>query len=161
MEILIIVNIVATLLTAYWLTNENKAQATVITSLKTQLDTLNPFIDVLKKFTDASDIEKLLDVKTKLLEHDTEIKRREMISTISKQLESEWAIRFDKDIKQRYDTTYSELINFVVLYFSKDNFPNIIERNVQIKDFFPSLSEFIIKYLDKVSEQTINPNSDL
>jgi hypothetical protein len=154
METLLIINIVATIFTAYWLTEKNKAQVTIINALKTQLDTINPFVDIIKKVADPAEIDRLLAVKVKLLEHDIEIQRRQIIDRTSKDLQKEWSKRFEIDVKQKYGDTYGELANFVVMYFSKENFPDKIERNIQIKDFFPNMSEYLIKYIDEVMEKT-------
>jgi hypothetical protein len=150
MEILIIINIGATLFTAYWLTVKNKAQAEVITTLKTQVDTLNPFFDILKKFADPSEVEKILDNKLKLAEQDTELKRRQHITQTNEYLQKEWAKRFDLELKPKYEKTYKEFSDFAVLYFSQQNFSDIFERNAQIKMYFPTTADHFISYLDEV-----------
>jgi len=159
-EILIILNIAATFFTAFWLTKENKAQATVIATLKSQLDTLNPFLEIIRKVADPAEIDRLISVKKSLMEHDTEIHRRQIIEKTSKEMQAEWAKRFEIDVKQKYDKTYSELANFAVMYFSKDNFPDKVLRNIQIKDFMPLMSEYLIKYLDEVYDKHPGPDGN-
>ncbi len=160
METLIIINIVATLFTAYWLTKENKAQATIITTLKSQLDSLNPFVDIIRKVADPAEIDRLISVKKSLMEHDTEIQRRQIIEKTSKEMQAEWSKRFELDIKQKYDNTYTELANFAVMYFSKENFPDKVVRNIQIKDFMPLMSEYLITFLDEVYDKLPAPDGN-
>lgn len=153
MTLLIIINIIATLFTAYWLTKENNAQAKIIAALKTQLDTLNPFVDILKKFTNPDEVEKLLDNKLKLMEQDTEIKRREHIKQTNAYLKSEWAKRFEIDAKLQYGNSFREFSDFAVLYFSAANFQDKIERNAHIRMYFPTTADTVIKYLDEVAQK--------
>lgn len=156
MEILIGLNTVAILIGAYWLTKENKAQATVISTLKAQLDTLNPFLDILKKFADPKEVEKILDNKLKLMEQETEIKRRQHITQTNEYLQKEWAKRFEIELKPKYDKTYKEFSDFAVLYFSQQNFSDKFERNAEIRMYFPTTADFLITYIDEVIEKPLD-----
>jgi hypothetical protein len=160
MEVLIIINIIVTVFSAYWLTEKNKAQATIITTLKTQLDTLNPFIDILKKFSDPKDVEKILDNKLKLFEQDTEIIRRQHIKQTSAYLKLEWAKRFEIEMKPLYGQAFTEFSNFAIVYFSNANFTDMIERNAHIKMYFPSSADHLINYLDEVINKPDAPPSN-
>lgn len=148
----ILANIAATFFTAYWLTKENKAQATVINSLKSQLDTLNPFVDILKKFADPNDIEKLLDIKAKILEHDTEIKRRQVIATTTQQMMKQVQVLYENELKPKYTNVINELTAFVLTYFCEENFPDKEERNAHLYLYFPTMADTLISYLDNTKE---------
>ncbi len=161
MEILIIINIVATLFTAYWLTKENKAQATVISTLKTQLDSLNPFVDIIRKVADPAEIDRLISVKKSLMEHDTEIQRRQIIENTSKQMIAEFSKRFEMEVKPQYGNALNEFANFIIMYFSVNNFPDKIDRNAHLRMYFPTQADILIKYLDEVSDSSPTRDDNL
>lgn len=152
MELLIGLNIITTIIVGYWLTKENKAQARVIESLKTQLDLINPFVDILKKFSNPDEVEKILNNKWKILQQDTEILRRNHVTQTNEYLKKEWAKRFEMEMKPKYEKTYKEFSDFAALYFSKQNFSDVIERNAQIRMFFPTAADNLISYLDEIDQ---------
>jgi hypothetical protein len=62
--ILIIINIISTCFTAYWLNTRVNAQKQIITDQNNKLDLLKKFSDILEKYVNADDIEKLI-IKTR------------------------------------------------------------------------------------------------
>ena len=128
---------------------------------KTQLDTLNPFVDILKKFADPKEVEKILDNKLKLIEQDTEILRRQHIKQTNEYLKQEWTKRFEIELKPLYGEIYTVFSDFAVLYFSEPHFKDKIEKNAYIRMVFPISADRFISYLDEVVDKPDSTELDI
>src|SRR5690606_40209880 len=72
---LIIINILSTCFTAYYLTQRVNAQKQIIADQNNKLDHLSKFSGILEKYVNADDVEKLLRSE----EHTSELQSREKI----------------------------------------------------------------------------------
>ncbi|WP_425638266.1 hypothetical protein ACPUEN_02570 [Algoriphagus yeomjeoni] len=159
--VLIIINIISTCFTAFWLTKRVNDQKLIITEQNNKLDHLKKFSEVLEKYVNAEDVEKLLSTKQRLMEHDLEILRRSTISTTNKSLSEEWGKVIEKNIVPQFEGILTEFSNFIFSYFSKRNFKDKTERNGQIRIFFPEHADMVIDYLDKIHEKTSDQDENL
>lgn len=151
--ILITINILSTFFTAFWLTKRVNDQKLIITDQNNKLEHLKKFSDILEKYVNAEDIEKLLSTKEKLMQHDLEILRRNTISSTNKSLSEEWGKVIEKTVIPQFDGMIEEFSTFIFVYFSKAHFKNKKERNGHIRLYFPKHCETIITYLDEVFEK--------
>ncbi|MDI1322195.1 MAG: hypothetical protein PSV36_05565 [Algoriphagus sp.] len=156
--ILIIINILSTCFTAFWLTQRVNAQKQIIVDQNNKLDQLKKFSDILEKYVNADDIEKLLSTKEKLMQHDLEILRRKTISATNKSLSEEWGKVIEKSVLPKFEGILKEYSDFILFYFSKANYKDKAERNGYIKFYFPNYSDTIIQYLDEVREKSTDQN---
>ena len=156
--VLIIINILSTCFTAYYLTQRVNAQKQIIADQNNKLDHLSKFSGILEKYVNADDVEKLLSTKEKILRHDLEILRRNTISATNKTLSEEWGKLIEKRVIPQFEGMLKEYSDFILFYFSEANFKDKAERNGQIKLFLPNYHNTIIRYLDEVREKPIQPN---
>jgi hypothetical protein len=156
--ILLIINILSTCFTAYWLTKRVNDQKLIINDQNNKLDHLKKFTDILEKYVNPDDIEKLLSTKEKLMHHDLEILRRDTISATNKFLSKEWSKVIEKNVLPQFEGIISEFSNFIFFYFSNANFKDKIERNGNIRMYLPEHADMIIRYLDEVCEKPLDHN---
>ena len=145
----------STCFTAFWLTKRVNDQKLIIIDQNNKLDHLKKFSEILEKYVNAEDVEKLLSTKQKLMEHDLEILRRHTISATNKSLSEEWGKVIEKSVVPQFEGILTEFSNFIFSYFSKSNFKDKTERNGQIRMYFPENAEMVIGYLDKVRELSL------
>ncbi|MBD3748450.1 MAG: hypothetical protein IE931_03040 [Sphingobacteriales bacterium] len=148
--ILIIVNIISTGFTAFWLTKRVNEQKLIIIDQNNKLDHLKKFSEILEKYVNAEDVEKLLSTKQKLMEHDLEILRRDTIKSTNKSLSEEWGKVVEKTIIPQFDGMIDEFSKFIFVYFSNAHFKDKAERNGHLRLYFPKNCDMIIRYLDEV-----------
>lgn len=161
MIILIIANILATLFTAYWLTQKSNYQRQIIKDQSDKLNSLKTFTDILEKYINPEDIVKLLDTKKQLMEHDIEIQRRKVITDTSAQMQKEWRKLYDIELKPTLGVILNEFGSFIIAYFSTAHFTDKDERNVHIRLHFPTQADTLIKYFDEVKDNHSESNAKL
>jgi len=148
MTLLIIINLIATIITAYWLTRQINHQRQVIEDQSRKLNELKVFNDIAEKYLDPNSVLKLLENEKKILHQDTEIQRREIFRKTAEQTRAELMKMYEKDVVPKMELINKEFSMFVIKYFTSFDYKDKTERNAEIRLNLPNGADRLIEYLD-------------
>lgn len=134
---LIILNFVATCFTAFWLVKKTIFQKEIIDEQNKKLNKIKVFTEILEKYINPEDIEKLLLTKKTLMEQDIEILRRNTIKETNESLKNQWGKVIEKNVLPQYNEMIEEFSSFIFTYFSHSHFENKMDRDGHIRLYFP------------------------
>jgi histidyl-tRNA synthetase len=162
------ISILSTVFVGIWLTHQNKAlskviesQGKIIEDQSKQISGIKSYTDIIEKFTDPKETEKLLETKLQLIKHDNEIQLRHKLEAVTNTITEEYIKKLELDGKQKYGKSYNELANFAISSFLQADFSGKTERNLAIKETFPTFGPIFIKYLDEHGDKILTANNDL
>jgi hypothetical protein len=167
-QILSYISIIATFVGGFYLKKQNDSliklsdtQTKLIETQTKQLDNLKTYSDLLSKFTNPEDIDKIAANKIKLVEQEYEFKLQEKIKDFSENFAQEVGKKIEIKHIDQFGTGIDEMINFSMDLIRQMDIKDTIRRNLIIKDRLPTFADIIIKYLDTPYQSNSDGQSNL